>query len=377
MVSLKGMRILALSPIGGYGGFNTSVHRIKALESLGCNVHVVDSAQANLAGTNALRIRIQNRLFQHGMPVPLPDLTYDNARLFAAAKQGNWDIVWLEKALTISPETLVRMRKHCPATRIIGFSPDDMNGRHNQSQQFLKALPLYDCFLTTKSYNVEELGSLGCPNVVFVGNGFDPESFRPLPVLPEDRVRLGGDVGVIGTYERERAEWMFYLATQGIRVRCWGNNWEKTPWQHPNLAIEKTPLYGDDFAKACTASKINLGFLRKINRDQQTTRSVEIPACGGFMLAERTDEHLELFEEGEEAEFFASREELLQKCRYYLHDDQARIRIAQRGYERCLRSGYSNAERLREALSAILEITTPPPLQPRFLKWPSMSHLAR
>lgn len=351
MVSLKGLRVLALSPISAYGGYNTSRHRIKALTSLGCEVQVVDST----VDTYSARYRVCNRLFRHGLPVSLPDIAGDNGRLFAAAKQQDWDIIWLEKSLTIHAETLVRIRKHRPTTRVIGFSPDDMNNRHNQSRQFLEALRFYDCFLTTKSYNVEELGGLGCPKVLFVGNGFDPETFRPLTVSPEEGVKLGGEVGFIGTYERERAELMFYLAKQDIRVRVWGDNWEKIPWQHSNLVIEGIPLYGDDFAKACAASKINLGFLRKINRDRQTTRSVEIPACGGFMLAERTDEHLELFEEGEEAEFFASREELLQKCRHYLRDNEARSRIAQRGYERCLRSGYSNRERLREALQVILE----------------------
>lgn len=376
MDSVKGLRILALSPIGEYGGHNTSRHRIKALTSLGCEVHVIDSTPVSYSGFKTLGQRVCNRLFRHGLPVSLPDLAGDNARLSAAAKQEHWDIIWLEKALSISSETLVRIRQHCPVAKIVGFSPDDMNGRHNQSQQFLKALRLYDCFLTTKSYNVKELDSLGCPNVVFVGNGFDPETFRPLPVSPEDRARFGGDVGFIGTYEHERAELLFYLARQGVRVRGWGNNWDKMPWRHPNLIIENTPLYSDEFAKACAAFKINLGFLRKINRDQQTTRSVEIPACGGFMLAERSNEHLELFEEGKEAEFFASREELLQKCRHYLHDDQARLMIARRGYERCLRSGYTNAERLREALSTIIEKTGLPGLQPALPTQPSLDHVA-
>ena len=99
---------------------------------------------------------------------------------------------------------------------------------------------------------------------------------------------------------------------------------------------------------------MNLGFLRKLNRDQTTTRSVEIPACAGFMLAERTAEHLQLFEEGREAEFFASPAELLQKCRRYLADETGRRSIARRGFERCIASGYSNAARLREAFRLIL-----------------------
>lgn len=353
--SLDGLRVLALSPVSAYEGNSTSRHRIRALASLGCRVRVLDSSLDRYSGFAHLRQRVCNRLFQHGLPVRLPDLAGDNARLLAAAKQEHWDIIWLEKALTIGPDTLARVRAYAPAANIIGFSPDDMNSRHCQSQQFLDALPHYDHFLTTKSYNVGELGARGCPNVVFVGNGFDPETFRPLPFSPEESIRLGGDVGFIGSYERERAELMFYLATQGIRVRIWGDSWEKMSSRHPNLAIEYAPLHGDRLAKACGAFKINLGFLRKINRDQQTTRSVEIPACGGFMLAERTDEHLDLFEEGEEAEFFGSCEELLQKCRRYLHDNEARTRIARRGYDRCLRSGYSNAERLRKALHVILK----------------------
>lgn len=72
------------------------------------------------------------------------------------------------------------------------------------------------------------------------------------------------------------------------------------------------------------------------------------------MLAERTAEHLALFEEGHEAEFFGSDAELIDKCRRYLGDDAARTATARRGYERCLHSGYTNAARLRQAFGVIL-----------------------
>jgi spore maturation protein CgeB len=90
-----------------------------------------------------------------------------------------------------------------------------------------------------------------------------------------------------------------------------------------------------------------------MNFDLQTSRTMEIPACGGFMLAERTDEHLALFEKGKEAEFFSTNEELLEKCRYYLTHDVERQSISKAGTLRCKTSGYSNEETLRKLISIV------------------------
>lgn len=70
--------------------------------------------------------------------------------------------------------------------------------------------------------------------------------------------------------------------------------------------------------------------------DAFTTRSFEIPAAGAMLLAERTDEHRALFEEGREAEFFGDEEELRDKLRYYLGQEPARRRIAEAGRARAL-----------------------------------------
>jgi spore maturation protein CgeB len=350
---LFGLKALAVSPVSAYDGFNTSAHRVRALESLGADVVVVDTALGARSGLARLPLRVCNRLFQRGLAVPLPDPSQSRRRTLEAARRRHFDIIWLEKALTIGPDVVRSLRRLCPRAEIVGFAADDMCLRHNQSQQFIGALPHYDHFITNKASTVAELQALGASHVVVVGNGYDPEAFRPLPVTPADVARLGGDIGFIGSHETARARVMLGLAHAGLTVRVWGDGWGELIGKHPLLRVENRPLYFDEYARACAAFKINLGFLRKLNRDQQTTRSVEIPACGGFLLAERTAEHLAMFDEGVEAELFASPGELLDKCRRYLADDAARLAIARRGHERCL-AGYSNAARLNEAFGVIL-----------------------
>ena len=99
-------------------------------------------------------------------------------------------------------------------------------------------------------------------------------------------------------------------------------------------------------------SKISLSFLRKANRDLHTSRTFEIPACGGFQLSERTEEVLNFFEEGKEIECFSSLDELRDKITYYLKHESRRLRIAAAGLERGRRSRYRFTDRLETILNA-------------------------
>lgn len=128
------------------------------------------------------------------------------------------------------------------------------------------------------------------------------------------------------------------------------NGWESWRDRPPGLTIEDRAVVNSEndlaYTKSLCATRINLGFLRKLNRDTQTDRTMEIPACGAFMLAERSDDHLRLFEEGREAAFFGSDDELLEKVRYYLRHEDERTAIARAGRQNCLDAGYSETERM-------------------------------
>jgi hypothetical protein len=234
-----------------------------------------------------------------------------------------------------------------------------------------EAMGTFDALVYCKSYERREYEALGKP-IVYMPLGYCDEVHRP---LASENGRWSCAVGFLGGWEPRRERFLHALVAAGIDLKIWGGYWEFlrdgkwTPRRYIILrqlagkdrfdfhrdellwrAHQGEEVYADDYARALTGSKIGLGFLRKVCPDQHTTRTFEIPACGSMLMADRTEEHKEFFEEGKEAEFFTSSEELLDKAKFYGSNESARKRIAQAGFERCRQSRYSYVYRLRDAL---------------------------
>ena len=344
------MRILSVGTMLGVS--NTCRFRNMALEDIADIVDVVNTE----TDRTSLRYKIAYHLFLMGLPIYLPDCNSANKNIKKLIKLNKYDVVWIDKGVTINPRTLKRIHKIQPQAQIISYSPDNMVLRHNQSQNYLKCISLYDYHITTKSYILDDMKKLGAKNVIFVCKSYEEKFHYPRHITENDLKRLGADVGFVGAWEKERMESILYLTRNGIKVRVFGDKkWKICKDDNPNLVIEDHGLYDEDYSKSFRCFKISLCFLRKMNFDQQTSRTMEIPASGGFMLAERTEEHKMLFEEGKEAEFFESNEELLEKCRYYLEHEEERNKIAKGGLQRCETSGYSNLETIRKILNTVLK----------------------
>ena len=103
-------------------------------------------------------------------------------------------------------------------------------------------------------------------------------------------------------------------------------------------------LGGGDLPRGvlCGSYLFCLGLLSKGNRDHVTTRSFEVPALGTLLCAERTDEHLELYKDREEAVFWRDAKECAEQCKALLANDSLREAIAKAGHERCLRNAHFN-----------------------------------
>lgn len=243
----------------------------------------------------------------------------------------------------------------------INFWPDISVTTHGRYPPL--ALPLYDWVFTTKRFGLADMERLlGVRSASYMPHAFDPETHKP-PVLDEDdQARYACDVSFIGTWspKKERKVRAIREALPDIHLRVWGSQWKRAA---PGLegVIEGRHVLGTEYAKAIAASRINLALLSEARAeasggDTVTSRSFHIPASGGFMLHERTVEAQRFFTEGVDCAMFAGRHELVNKVRYYLANENERVRVKTGGRARVLSDDHSADRRTREIVAKAREL---------------------
>ncbi len=360
------MKILYLGEIGSG---QTCLMRMRALARLGHDVHGVHTNEP-WKRTSWLKRQVQRR-WQRGSVVD-----EINGSVLKVAREFQPGLVWADKQEFLRVETIEDLRKL--GARLVHFTPDPyFSLAWKRTRLMDEAMRAFDVLVYCKSYERESYEALGKP-VIYMPLGYCDEVHRP---LLSDDPRWNCVVGFIGGWEPRRERLLHEIAAAGSHLKIWGQYWEFlrdgkwSPRRHIILrqlagddcfrfhrddllarSYQDGEMYGDDYARALTGSKIGLGFLRKVCPDQHTTRTFEIPACGSLLLADRTAEHQEFFEEGKEAEFFASSEELLEKIKFYCSNESARERIAKAGHKRCTEGNYAYVHRLRAALEHVSQI---------------------
>lgn len=322
--------------------------RLRALRELGHEVAMVPTTPPGWRYETrpSLASRILYRLRLPADPAGA------NARLVAEAAQG-CDVMILDNARMIRPSALRAARHAAPGMRLVWYSEDDTLNPVHRTRWMEAALPLFDLWVTTKSFNArpEELPRLGARRVLFVDNSFCPHAHAPIELGPDDRRAFGAAISFVGTFEAPRAADLLALAQAGLEVRVWGNGWASMAGADPRLTIMGRPVYDDDYRRVVCASDVNLCFLRKGNRDLQTCRSVEIPAMGGFMMHEASSEMTRLFAADRAAVYFDGTTDLVDTARRWLADPGGRAAVAAAG--RAAAQGHSHHERWRAILCAL------------------------
>jgi spore maturation protein CgeB len=277
-----------------------------------------------------------------------------NFALLAAVMAKKPDLVLVLKGNYLLPETIEAMRRS--ARFIVSYHTDDFENPLNTNESMRRSIPLWDVLFTPRSFVGDELRARGARRYEPLPFAYDPLLSHPAPRAPLPEPGIDASAVFVGTCAPERIA-LFEPIAARWPLRIWGGSWEKVPKASPlGPALRFRHLLDEPLCAVLSQAAISLALLRKGNRDRHTMRTFEIPACGGFMLAERSDEHRELFEEGREAAFFEGAEELSAQLERYLYDAPARRSIAAAGHRRVTTGGHRYQDRAARMLAVVQEL---------------------
>jgi spore maturation protein CgeB len=299
--------------------------------------------------TRRLAYEIAAGIFRYRRhPVSHSDL---NRGLLEQARSFAPDLVLVLMGFHIAPDTLAAIKKDTGAV-MVNYATDDPFNNRIGTRDLVRSIPLYDVYACTKKAIMNDVARAGCRDVHYVRFGYKPSiHFVEPPATADERKRFAADVAFVGEGDGDRLRFfnMLTKAMPDLNLALYGGLWNLRPGMR---RYSRGTVRGREFRMALGGTKIAINLVRVQNRDDHVMRTFEGPACGAFMLNERTEEHLELFEEDREAAYFGSAEELVDKVRYYLRHDRERERIRTAGHMKTITAGYTYRHRLIEILNA-------------------------
>ena len=336
--------------IGNMTFFHVGAFFRKALQSLGQPHVAVDQTARDPAGWPPIVRKVAGRLMGRR---PLGFWRF-NRDILDAAQSLRPEVVLVTGSAPVAGATLRELKKQMGAV-LVNYATDDPFNSLASPRWVAANIPLYDLYACTKRAIMEDVRLAGCRQVAFVPFGYEPSLHFPERFeSAEESERFSSDVVFIGGADRDRYPYFEALVRviPSLRLHLHGADWNRNSTFAP---YRRGCAFGRDYRLAMAGTKIAPCLVRRANRDGHVMRSFEVPACGAFMLAERTAEHQEFFREGEEVSYFGSPGEFAEKVRYYLNHDDERQRMAEAAHRKVTSGNHTYADRLKQ----ILELAAP------------------
>jgi spore maturation protein CgeB len=241
---------------------------------------------------------------------------------------------------------------HARGGRIATYLCDDPFAPAYAATRWKNSLRHYDVVFATKRNIMADVRGAQVADLRFTWFAFDPTLHRTLGEIGALDARWRSDIAFAGGSDRDRVP--IFEALRKSMPECELSLYSST-WSRSRVlrACARPGAYGLDYCRAMLGARICPCLVRRINRDGHVMRTFELLAMGCFMLAERTEEHQELMEDGTHCIMWGSVEELVDKCRWHLDRPKECERIAAAGCS-LIRSGHHTyADRALEVLDAL------------------------
>lgn len=327
--------------VGPTGGTHIAGSLVRAAAELGLNAHVEDTAPAynGQPFARALMWRLGGR-----KPYRLNE--------FSSRVRGILERGGVRRLLCIGQSPLTAEVLQAARTRgvtCLAFSTDDPWNPAQRASWYLRSLVHYDRIFTPRRANMEDFRSIGCRDVRYLPFGYDPALFAPTAGIADDE--HAAEVLFVGGADSDRVQFIEDFIAAGGRPLLAGGYWDRHPKLRSRALGLKSPA---ELSRLTAGASVNLCLVRRANRDGHVMRSFEIPALGGFLLAEDTAEHRAIFgEEGSAALYFGSAREAAEKSRWAIGHPLERKAMARAAHKLVTMGRHTYKDRLVDMLEPV------------------------
>jgi spore maturation protein CgeB len=355
------MRVLLLGAHGNdcLGSITQYCH--KAFLKLGCEVKLFDLRQSQYLRTPGLinlREKIKNKLPFSTRQIKIVDFLEKlrmNRILFATALDFRPQLIFTLNGERIGLKTLSKLHKHLKAKLVNWYIDPLTSPYHRRLVEVIS--DFYDYFFIIDSLEIRNLVEISTPNVFWLPMACDPEVHTKIDLTEEEQKAYGSDVCFVGTITPVRERILETLLDFDLKI--WGppNNpygrWLKKNSKLKNY-YQGRAAFGEELIKIYNAVKINLEIHSQHGKPiySSTMRVFEVTGCGGFLLADYSPVHSQLYHITEEIICYYNEKDLKEKIRYYLNNFFQRQTIAQRGREHTYKE-HTYLQRISKVLELI------------------------
>lgn len=292
-----------------------------------------------------------------------------NRRLLDVARTAKADLLFCVLFGDELDPAVMRTISEKTDTMTLNWFCDDHFRFENFSRRWA---PSFNYVVTTARSAVPKYKAIGYEHVIKSQWGCNHRFYRKLNLPP------AYDVTFVGAAHGSRRAVIESLRRAGIDVRTWGIGWES--WESgridqeemirvinqsrialnlSNAPAARTDLRSLFQTAAGVGRSLGRGLLGQgwpqMSRtqrgrwrrpsfaqfarysDQIKGRNFEVPGCGTFLLTGNADELERYYKSGREVAVFTNADDLVDKIRYYLKQEDERRAVAAAGYNRTLR----------------------------------------
>lgn len=334
------MKILfvgAASP-GDMDGDTMEAHVVDGLEGLGANVRYFPFT--------ARRLRRVNRLMELAMTDFgwITSLPVERA-LLREVREYSPILVLLLLGNYIPPATIEKIRG-VTAAPIACWCQDHMG---TMGRQYLIGAK-FDYIFTKDPVMLDLLKRYTrIRQVHYLPEACNPKVHRPAELTSDDRSRYECDVATAATLYYYRAEILESLLDFDLRI------WGAVPRYYRGPLRKRAAgrsLYTREKAACFGAARIVINTLFPMEMGGLNARAFEVAGCGGFQLISHSDAVARYFEPGREIETFRDLDELRDKVKFYLANEERRREIAAAGQRRA-HADHTYERRLKQLLGTV------------------------